>query len=70
MTKRVKELDEQGVIRARDRFLVEGEPLGFEVWGLCVLVAWHRARIGRGVVSSATPREGAKLTEVRISGAD
>jgi len=62
-------LDEGAVSRVRDRLLVFKEPLGFEVWGLCVLVAWHRAR----VVSSAPlgPRaarasERTALREMRI----
>jgi asparagine synthase (glutamine-hydrolysing) len=38
-------LDEPAVSRVRDRFMVGLEPLGFEIWGLCVLVAWHRARV-------------------------
>jgi hypothetical protein len=25
--------------------MIAREPLGFEVWGLCVLVAWYRARV-------------------------
>jgi asparagine synthase (glutamine-hydrolysing) len=66
--RRIGELDERAVGRVRDRLLVQGEPLGFEVWGLCVLVAWHRARIAGGVVSSAPAarRDGGKLREVRI----
>ena len=60
------ELDERGVSRARDRLLVEGEPLGFEVWGLCVLVAWHRARIAGAVVSSAPPKRVGRLAQMRI----
>lgn len=65
--RRIPELDERAVARVRDRLLAVGEPLGFEVWGLCVLVAWHRARIAGGVVSSAPARrEGGKLREVRI----
>ncbi|HEY8075788.1 MAG TPA: asparagine synthase C-terminal domain-containing protein, partial [Labilithrix sp.] len=42
---RVGVLDVAEVARIRDRFLVREEPLGFEVWGLMVLVAWHRARV-------------------------
>lgn len=61
----IDELDEKAVARVRDRLLVEGEPLGFEVWGLCVLVAWHRARIAGGVVSSAASRRDGELREVR-----
>ena len=38
-------LDEPAVSRVRDRFILGLEPLGFEIWGLCVLVAWHRARV-------------------------
>jgi hypothetical protein len=38
-------LDEAAVSRVRDRFMIELEPLGFEIWGLCVLVAWVRARL-------------------------
>jgi asparagine synthase (glutamine-hydrolysing) len=38
-------LDEAAVSRVRDRFMLAQEPLGFEVWGLCVLVAWYRARV-------------------------
>lgn len=37
-------LDAVAVERVRDRFL-GGEQLGFEIWGLLVLVAWYRARI-------------------------
>ena len=37
-------LDVNAVTAVRDRLLA-GEPLGFEAWGLCVLVAWHRARM-------------------------
>jgi asparagine synthase (glutamine-hydrolysing) len=38
-------LDEAEVSRVRDRFMIGLEPLGFEIWGLCVLVAWYRARV-------------------------
>jgi asparagine synthase (glutamine-hydrolysing) len=38
-------LDEAEVSRVRDRHMIGKEPLGFELWGLCVLVAWHRARV-------------------------
>ncbi|MDB4939274.1 MAG: asnB [Labilithrix sp.] len=38
-------LDETEVSRVRDRHMAAGEPLGFELWGLCVLVAWYRARV-------------------------
>jgi asparagine synthase (glutamine-hydrolysing) len=34
------------VARVRDRFL-RGEQLGFEIWGLLVLVEWYRCRIAR-----------------------
>jgi asparagine synthase (glutamine-hydrolysing) len=65
--RRIPELNPTAVARVRDRLLVDAEPLGFEVWGLCVLVAWHRARISGGMVSSAASRrDGGKLTEVRI----
>jgi asparagine synthase (glutamine-hydrolysing) len=37
-------LDGRAVGAVRDRLLA-GEPLGFEVWGLLVLVAWVRARV-------------------------
>jgi asparagine synthase (glutamine-hydrolysing) len=37
-------LDRAAVGKVRARFLA-GEPLGFEVWGLLVLVAWHRLRV-------------------------
>lgn len=37
-------LDASAVEGVRDRFLA-GEQLGFEIWGLLVLVAWYRARI-------------------------
>jgi asparagine synthase (glutamine-hydrolysing) len=46
---RLELLDVAAVSDVRRRFLEGSEPLGFEVWGLMVLVAWHRAR----VVSSA-----------------
>jgi asparagine synthase (glutamine-hydrolysing) len=36
--------DVGAVDRARRRFL-DGTPLGFEIWGLMVLVAWYRARM-------------------------
>lgn len=39
-------LDPGAVSRVRDRFL-GGEQLGFEIWGLLVLVAWYRARIAK-----------------------
>jgi asparagine synthase (glutamine-hydrolysing) len=42
---RVAALDAAEVGRVRDRFLTRGEPLGFEVFGLMVVVAWHRARM-------------------------
>jgi asparagine synthase (glutamine-hydrolysing) len=38
-------LDPRVVGEARTRLLERGEPLGFEVWGLMVLVAWYRARV-------------------------
>jgi asparagine synthase (glutamine-hydrolysing) len=47
-------LDEAEVSRVRDRFMLAREPLGFEVWGLCVLVAWYRAR----VLTPVRPDEG------------
>jgi asparagine synthase (glutamine-hydrolysing) len=58
-------LDETAVSQVRDRFMVGGEPLGFEVWGLCVLVAWHRARM---VCSAILPEtdSATDLVEVRI----
>jgi asparagine synthase (glutamine-hydrolysing) len=37
-------LDAAAVGTLRDRLLLRAEPLGFEVWGLCVLMAWFRAR--------------------------
>ncbi|MBX3191927.1 MAG: asparagine synthase (glutamine-hydrolyzing) [Labilithrix sp.] len=38
-------LDARAIARVRDRFVVGREPLGFEIWGLLVLVAWVRARV-------------------------
>jgi asparagine synthase (glutamine-hydrolysing) len=38
-------LDVGAVTHARARLLDRCEPLGFEVWGLCVLIAWYRARV-------------------------
>jgi asparagine synthase (glutamine-hydrolysing) len=57
-------LDAAAVGRVRRRLLDDHEPLGFEVWGLCVLVAWHRAR----VLSSARPssRSRSPLRRVRL----
>jgi asparagine synthase (glutamine-hydrolysing) len=43
--KSVELLDARSVNAVLDRFLRQNEPLGFEVWGLLVLVAWHRLRI-------------------------
>jgi asparagine synthase (glutamine-hydrolysing) len=37
-------LDAESVVRVRDRFLA-GEQLGFEIWGLLVLVQWYRTRV-------------------------
>jgi asparagine synthase (glutamine-hydrolysing) len=58
-------LDEAAVSGVRDRFILDEEPLGFEVWGLCVLVAWHRARM---VSSAILPKTHAAsdLVEVHI----
>lgn len=58
-------LDEAEVSRVRDRHMIGLEPLGFELWGLCVLVAWYRAR----VLSSARLEPGrgrAPLSQVII----
>jgi asparagine synthase (glutamine-hydrolysing) len=46
-------LDPAGVGRVRTRFLA-GEPLGFEIWGLLVLVAWHRQRVKAPASALAT----------------
>jgi asparagine synthase (glutamine-hydrolysing) len=40
-------LDGGAVVGVRDRFF-RGEQLGFEIWGLVVLVEWYRRRIARG----------------------
>jgi asparagine synthase (glutamine-hydrolysing) len=47
-------LDGPAVERVRDRFL-SGEQLGFEIWGMLVLVAWYRARIAEAPRLEATP---------------
>jgi asparagine synthase (glutamine-hydrolysing) len=38
-------LDTDAVLRAKDAHMANRSQLGFELWGLMVLVAWHRARI-------------------------
>jgi asparagine synthase (glutamine-hydrolysing) len=38
-------LDTAEVLRQRDRHLSGRAQLGFELWGLMVLVEWHRMRI-------------------------
>ncbi len=38
-------LDTEAVLRAKDSHMAQSAQLGFELWGLMVLVAWHRARI-------------------------
>jgi asparagine synthase (glutamine-hydrolysing) len=64
-------LDEAAVSQVRDRFMLGGggggggEPLGFEVWGLCVLVAWHRARMVSSPILSKT-HPATDLVEVQI----
>jgi len=45
-------LDGAAVARARDAHMSGRRQLGFELWGLMVLVAWHRAR----VLGRDTPR--------------
>lgn len=57
-------LDADEVSRVKDRFLQDGEPLGFEMWGLAVLVAWHRTRV---VSSPITRRQGTNLFRVELS---
>jgi asparagine synthase (glutamine-hydrolysing) len=53
-------LDGRAVVAVRDRFLA-GEPLGFEIWGLLVLVAWVRAR-----VLTSLPRDPGRQSLERI----
>jgi asparagine synthase (glutamine-hydrolysing) len=58
-------LDAAEVLAAKERLLTAGEPLGFEIWGLSVLVAWHRARVlgsARRVGDRAHP-----LVQVRVA---
>ena len=38
-------LDTDAVLRAKESHMANRAQLGFELWGLMVLVAWHRARI-------------------------
>jgi asparagine synthase (glutamine-hydrolysing) len=38
-------LDTDAILRAKSLHLAHRAQLGFELWGLMVLVAWHRARI-------------------------
>jgi hypothetical protein len=38
-------LDTDAVLRAKSLHLAHRAQLGFELWGLMVLVAWYRARI-------------------------
>lgn len=47
-------LDAANVTEIRDRFL-EGEQLGFEIWGLLVLVAWYRGRVAHPPATPAGP---------------
>ncbi len=62
-TGRLGVLDPSAVASVRDRLLVRGEPLGFEVWGLMILVAWHRTRVEAAV---RTPRPREPLAEVSV----
>lgn len=50
---KVPVLDAAAVEAVRDRFLA-GEQLGFEVWGLCVFVAWYRSRIAAAPAKADT----------------
>ena len=54
------EMNTEEIIRVRDRHL-SGEALGFELWGLLVLVAWHRA-----FVRFRAPRPSAPLRQVCV----
>jgi asparagine synthase (glutamine-hydrolysing) len=58
-------LDEAEVSRVRDRHMLGLEPLGFEVWGLCVLVAWYRARVLSSAAFETAPGRGA-LSQVHV----
>jgi asparagine synthase (glutamine-hydrolysing) len=61
---RIASLDAGAVENVRDRFL-GGEQLGFEIWGLLVLVAWHRARVARAPELDAR-RSLANLTRMEV----
>ena len=37
--------DTDAVLRAKESHMMQRAQLGYELWGLMVLVAWHRARI-------------------------
>ena len=63
-----KELDAVGcfntdsVLRAKASHMEQRAQLGFELWGLMVLVAWHRARIR----NSPRPKSGQTLRRIII----
>jgi len=53
--------DINAVIQAKERHMVGNEPLGFELWGLMVFVAWYQARV---IATTAPPRGAPSLTRL------
>jgi asparagine synthase (glutamine-hydrolysing) len=48
-------LDAAAVLQAKDRHMAGEVQLGFELWGLMVLVAWHRVRIEAAPLLAGRP---------------
>lgn len=38
-------LNARNIVKLRDSFIKEGKSLGYEIWGLMVLVAWYQMRV-------------------------